>query len=38
VILVAGRREVWERIAAHLHLTEQQSWDYFDGRIDTPEA
>lgn len=37
VILAEGRREVWQHIVAHLHLTEAESWQYFDGRIDVPE-
>jgi uncharacterized protein (DUF2461 family) len=36
-IMAEGRRQVWLRIAAHLQLNEEQTWDYFDGRIDVPE-
>jgi hypothetical protein len=35
--MAEGRRQVWQRIAAHLNLTETQAWEYFDGRIDVPE-
>lgn len=32
--LAEGRREVWLRIAHHLHLTEEQIWKLYDGRED----
>jgi hypothetical protein len=35
--IVEGRRQVWQRIAAHMNLTEAQAWEYFDGRIEVPE-
>ena len=37
VIMAEGRRQVWQRIAAHLHLTPEETWQFFDGRIDVPE-
>lgn len=30
--LAEGRREVWDRIAAHLHMTPEQLWNLYDGR------
>jgi len=27
-----GRREVWLRIQHHLHLTDEQLWELYDGR------
>ena len=32
-----GRREVWLRIAHHLNLTEDQLWQFYDGRQDVSE-
>jgi hypothetical protein len=37
IILMEGRRQVWQHIVAHLNLTEAQAWEYFDGRIDVQE-
>lgn len=30
--LAEGRRQVWNRIASHLNLTEEQCWQLYDGR------
>jgi hypothetical protein len=32
--VLEGRREVWLRIQQHLQLTEDRSWNLYDGRIE----
>jgi hypothetical protein len=35
--MAEGRRQVWQRIAEHTNLTEEQLWDLYDGRQDVQE-
>ena len=36
--IAEGRRQVWNRIASHLNLTEEQCWQLYDGRADVQEG